>query len=241
MWMICLKEWRQFFSSLTGYIAIIIFLLLFGLFLFVFPATAILDFGYASLYNYFSIAPFILLFLIPTITMRSVAEEYKGGTFEIIKTLPITSGEIVWGKYLGCFLIVLIALIPTVLYSISIQYLSVRGGIDLGALIGSYIGLFMLAGVFTAVGICTSSFTNNTIVAFIVAAFICFILFSGFNEISKLPGLANSGMDYYIEMLGIDYHYKNISRGIIDSRDVIYFTATIILFIFITQRQVEMR
>ena len=212
-----------------------------GLFLFVFPDTAILDFGYASLDNFFSIAPFILLFLIPTITMRSIADEYKGGTFEILKTLPITSGKIVWGKYLGCFLIAFIALLPTVVYSISIQYLSARGGLDMGAVAGSYLGLFMLAGVYTSVGICTSSFTNNTIVAFIVAAFICFILFSGFNAISKLPGLAESGIDYYIEMLGIDFHYKSISRGIIDSRDIVYFTATIILFILITQKQIEKR
>ena len=241
MWMICLKEWRQFFSSLTGYIAIIIFLLIIGLFLFVFPDTAILDFGYASLDNFFSIAPFILLFLIPTITMRSIADEYKVGTFEIIKTLPVTPGKIVWGKYFGCLLIVIIALFPTLIYSISIQYLSARGGIDIGAVTGSYMGLFMLAGVFTAVGICTSSFTNNTIVAFIVAAFICFILFSGFNAISKIPGLGALGIDYYIEMLGIDFHYKSISRGIIDSRDLIYFAVTTILFILITQKQIEKR
>ena len=170
MWIICKKEWRQFFSSLTGYIAIVIFLLLMGLFLFVFPASSILDFGYATLDNFFSLAPFVMLFLVPTITMRSIADEYKSGTFELLKTLPISSASIVWGKYFGCLLVVAIALIPTIIYAISIQQLSARGGIDIGATIGSYIGLLMLGAVYTAVGICTSSFTNNTVVAFILAA-----------------------------------------------------------------------
>ena len=144
MWIICKKEWRQFFSSLTGYIAIVIFLLLMGLFLFVFPASSILDFGYATLDNFFSLAPFVMLFLVPTITMRSIADEYKSGTFELLKTLPISSARIVWGKYFGCLLVVAIALIPTIIYAISIQQLSARGGIDIGATIGSYIGLLML-------------------------------------------------------------------------------------------------
>src|SRR6478672_4748123 len=130
MWIICMKEWRQFFSSLTGYIAIILFLLLMGLFLFVFPDTSILDFGYASLENFFSLAPFIMLFLVPTITMRSIADEYKSGTFEILKTLPLSPSKIVWGKYAGCLLVVAMALLPTVIYAISIQQLSARGGID---------------------------------------------------------------------------------------------------------------
>src|ERR1043165_8606758 len=121
MWMICFKEWRQFFSNLTGYIAVLLFLLLMGLFLFVFPNSSILDFGYATLDNFFSIAPWVMLFLVPTITMRSIADEYKGGTFEILKTLPISSAKIVWGKYLGCLLVVAVALIPTLVYAISIQ------------------------------------------------------------------------------------------------------------------------
>src|SRR3954452_18860059 len=123
MWFVCMKEWRQFFNSLTGYIAIIIYLLLMGLFLFVFPDSSILDFGYATLDNFFSLAPYIMLFLVPTITMRSIADEYKSGTFEIIKTLPVSPASIVWGKYLGCMLVVAAAIIPTVIYGISIQQL----------------------------------------------------------------------------------------------------------------------
>ncbi len=235
MWIICLKELRQFFSSLTGYIAIILFLLLMGLFLFVFPDTSILDFGYASLDSFFNLAPYIMLFLVPTITMRSIADEYKSGTFEILRTLPLSTSRIVWGKYFGCLLIVGVALLPTLVYAFSIQHLSDRGGIDIGGTIGSYIGLLFLGAVYTAVGICTSSFTNNTVVSFIMAAFVCFLLFSGFTAISKLP-VFNAGADYYIGMLGIDFHYKSISRGVIDTRDIIYFVAVIILFLLITQR-----
>lgn len=240
MWIICLKEWRQFFSSLTGYIAVIVFLLLMGLFLFVFPDSSILDFGYATLDNFFSLAPYIMLFLVPTITMRSIADEYRSGTFEILKTLPLSSAKIVWGKYFGCLLIVTIALIPTIIYAISIQQLSAKGGIDVGATAGSYLGLLMLGAVYTAVGICTSSFTNNTVVAFILAAFVCFLLYNGFTAISKLPVFA-AGADYYIQMLGIDFHYRSISRGVIDTRDVLYFLAMIVLFLLITQRNLAAR
>lgn len=240
MWIICTKEWRQFFSSLTGYIAIILFLLLMGLLLFVFPNSSILDFGYATLDNFFSLAPWVMLFLVPTITMRSIADEYKGGTFEVLKTLPLSPGKIVWGKYFGCLLVVAVALIPTIIYACSIQQLSARGGIDVGGTAGSYIGLLMLAAVYTAVGVCTSSFTNNTVVAFILAAFVCFILYSGFSALSKLP-MFEAGADYYIQMLGIDFHYRSISRGVIDTRDVLYFLAVIFLFMLITQRNVVRR
>jgi ABC-2 type transport system permease protein len=240
MWMICKKEWQQFFSSLTGYIALVVFLLLNGLFLFVFPDTSILDFGYASLESFFRLAPWILLFLVPTITMRSIADEYKTGTFELLKTMPLTPSQIVWGKFFGALVIVVTALIPTIIYAVSIQSLSVTGGIDVGAAIGSYIGLVFLGAVFTAIGICASSFTSNTVVAFITGAFVCFLLYNGFDAISKLP-VFNAGMDYYIEMLGINYHYRSISRGVVDTRDVVYFAGIILLFLFITQRNLNKR
>jgi ABC-2 type transport system permease protein len=240
MWMICKKEWQQFFSSLTGYIALVVFLLLNGLFLFVFPDTSILDFGYASLGSFFNLAPWILLFLVPVVTMRSLADEYKTGTFELLKTLPLTPSQIVWGKFFGALIIVITALLPTVIYAISVQSLSVTGGIDIGATIGSYIGLVFLGAVFTSIGICTSSFTNNTVVAFIAGAFVCFLLYNGFDAISKLP-VFNAGLDYYIEMLGINFHYRSISRGVVDSRDIIYFIGIIVLFLFITQRNLNRR
>lgn len=240
MWMICKKEWQQFFSSLTGYIALIIFLLLTGLFLFVFPDTNLLDFGYASLNGFFDLLPWILLFLIPTITMRSLADEYKSGTFEVLKTLPLRVPQIVWGKFWGALFIVITALVPTIIYAVSIQVLSNTGGIDIAATVGSYIGLLMLSAVFTAVGICTSSFTNNTVVAFIAGAFVCFLLYTGFEAISKLPAL-KGGWDYYTEMLGINFHYKSLSRGVIDTRDIIYFSGLIVLFLLITQRNLLRR
>lgn len=237
MWLICLKEWKQFFSSLTGYIALILFLLLMGLFLFVFPDTSILEFGYASLDNYFSTAPYILLFLIPTITMRCLAEEYKSGTFEILRTLPLTNAAIVCGKYMGAFFVTMIALVPTIIYALTIQALSAKGGLDMGAVAGSFLGLLLLAAVYTAVGICTSSYTNNTVVAFITSAFFCFLLFDGFSAISKLPVFA-FGLDYYIAMLGIDFHYKSISKGLIDTRDITYFLSVIFIFLLITEKNV---
>lgn len=240
MWMICKKEWNQFFSSLTGYIALVVFLLLNGLIFFVFPNTSLLDFGYASLNGFFSLAPWILLFLIPTITMRSFADEYKAGTFELLKTLPLTSTQIVSGKFFGALLIVLLALIPTIIYAFSLQHLSAAGGIDVGATIGSYIGLFLLGAVFTSVGLCASSFTNNTVVAFISGAFICLILYTGFDALSQLPVFAN-GSDYYVQMLGINFHYKSISKGVIDVRDMIYFFAVITFFIAVTKRNIETR
>lgn len=240
MWIICKKEWQQFFSSLTGYIALVVFLLLNGLFLFVFPDTSILDFGYASLESFFKLAPWILLFLVPTITMRSMADEYRAGTFELLKTMPLTPSQIVWGKFLGALVIVITALAPTLVYAISVQTLSVTGGIDLGGAAGSYIGLVLLGAVFTSIGICASSFTSNTVVAFISGAFTCFLLYNGFDAISKLP-VFNAGMDYYIEMLGINFHYRSISRGVVDTRDLIYFAGIIFLFLFITQRNLIKR
>lgn len=240
MWSVCKKEFRQFFSSLTGYIAIIVFLLLNGLMLFVFPDTNLLDFGYATLDKFFELAPWILLLLVPAITMRSISEEFKSGTYEILQTKPISRWQLIVGKYLGALLVVWIALLPTLVYIVSIQQLSAEGGMDMGATIGSYIGLFFLASVFTAIGICCSSFTSNAVVAFILSAFACFILYSGFNAISRIPAL-EGGADYYVEMLGIDFHYRSISRGVIDSRDVIYFLSLIALFLFITHRNLLKR
>ncbi len=239
MWPICKKELRQFFSSLTGYIAIIVFLLVNGLMLFFFQDN-IFDFGYATLDRFFQLAPWILLLLIPAITMRSFAEEFKTGTFEILQTRPVSRWQIVLGKYLGCLVVVLVALVPTLVYILSVQRLSSGEGIDLGATAGAYLGLFFLAAVFTAIGVCCSSFTNNAVVAFIAALIGCALLYYGFNAISKLPALQN-GADYYVEMAGIDLHYRSISRGLIDARDIIYFLSVIFLLLLITGRNLLKR
>ena len=239
MWSICKKELRQFFSSLTGYIAIIVFLLVNGLMLFVFDNN-ILDFGYATLERFFELAPWILLLLIPAITMRSFAEEFDTGTFEILQTRPLSHWQITGGKYLGSLFVVVIALLPTIVYYYSIQSLSSSEGIDAGATIGSYIGLFFLAAVFTSIGICLSSFTSNTVVAFIISLIACALLYYGFSAISRLPGLPG-GADYYIEMAGIDFHYRSISRGVIDTRDIVYFLSVIFLFLTIANRNLLKR
>ena len=240
MWAVCKKELRQFFSSLTGYIAIIVFLLLNGLLLFVFPDTDILSFGYATLDKFFELAPWILLLLIPAITMRSLSDEFRMGTFETLQTMPLSRSRLVAGKYLASLIVVVIALLPTLIYFLCIQRLSGQGGIDTGATTGSYIGLLMLAAVFTAIGIWCSSFTSNAVVAFIVAAFACFLLYSGFGAISALPVFA-AGLDYYIGMLGIDFHYRSISRGVIDTRDLLYFFSVVFLFLFLTNRHLAGR
>jgi len=235
MWAICKKELRGSFSNLTGYIAIIVFLLLNGLFLFVFPDWDILSYGYASLEKFFELAPWILLLLIPAITMRCLSEEFRMGTFEILQTIPVSRLQLVVGKYLASLLVVLIALLPTLLYFVCIQRLSGQGGLDVGGTIGSYIGLIFLCAVFTSIGVLCSSWTSNAVVAFIAAAFFCFILYSGFHAISTLPIFAASA-DYYIGMIGIDFHYRSISRGVVDSRDIIYFLSIIVLFLYLTNR-----
>jgi ABC-2 type transport system permease protein len=234
MWSVCKKELRQFFSSLTGYIAIVVFLVVNGLMLFVFRDN-IFDYGYATLDRFFGLAPWVLLLLIPAITMRSFSDEFKTGTFELLQTRPLTRWQIVTGKYLGSLIVVIIALLPTLVYFISIQRLSSDAGIDTGAAMGAYIGLFFLAAVFTAIGICSSSFTTNSVVAFIISLIACALIYYGFDAISKLPALEN-GMDYYVAMAGIDFHYKSISRGVVDTRDVIYFLSVIFLFLMITDR-----
>ena len=233
MWAVCKKELRQFFSSLTGYIAIIAFLLLNGLLLFVFPETDILAGGYATLEKFFELAPWILLLLIPAITMRSMADEFRMGTYEILQTLPLPRARLIAGKYLASLIVVLIALLPTLVYFLCIERLSGQAGIDTGGTIGSYIGLVFLSAVFTAIGIWCSCITANAVVAFIASAFACFILYSAFGAISALPVFA-AGLDYYIGMIGIDFHYRSISRGVVDTRDVLYFLSIVFLFLSLT-------
>jgi len=239
MWPICKKELRQAFSSLTGYIAIVVFLLANGLQLFVLRNN-ILEFGYATLDPFFSFAPWILLFLISAITMRSFSDEFKSGTFEILGTRPLSNWQIVTGKFFGAFVVALIALIPTLVYYFTINHLAATTGIDSGAAIGSYLGLVLLTGLFTAIGVCVSSFTTNAVVAFIVSLIACVLFYYGFSALSELP-LFQNGADYYIEMLGINFHYQSISRGVIDTRDIVYFLSFILFFLLLTKQNLAKR
>jgi ABC-2 type transport system permease protein len=239
MWPICKKELRQFFSSLTGYIAIIVFLLVNGLVLFVFRNN-ILENGYATLDDFFSFAPWVLLFLISAITMRSFPDEFKSGTFEILGTRPLSKWQVVTGKFFGSLIVAVIALIPTVVYYFTINHLASTTGIDSGAAAGSYLGLLLLTAVFTSIGVCVSSFTTNAVVAFIISLIACVLLYFGFSAISQLPVFSN-GLDYYIEMLGINFHYQSISRGVIDTRDLVYFLSLVIFFLLVTRQNLQKR
>jgi ABC-2 type transport system permease protein len=240
MWSICKKELQQFFGNLTGYISIILFLVVNGLFLFVLKDSNLFDFGYASLDKFFELAPWILIFLVPAITMRSLSDEFKTGTFEILKTKPLSQWQILLGKYFSILIVLIFIIIPTFIYVFTIKKLSATGTIDSGGIVGSYIGLFLLASVFAAIGLCCSGFSNNAVVAFLISVFACLLLYFGFNALSKLPVFQGSA-DYYIEMAGIDFHYRSVSRGLLDSRDVVYFLSLIFLFLLITVKKIGKR
>lgn len=228
------KELFAYFSSLVAYITIGVFLLVLSLFLWVFPETSILDYGYASLDSLFNTVPYLFMFLIPAITMRTFSEEKKEGTFELLATRPLTDWQIVIGKYLAALTLVLFALIPTLVYYISVYQLGVvKGNIDSGAVIGSYIGLFLLGAAFVAIGLFASSLTKNQIIAFTIAIFISFFAFSGFDSLSQILSLQK--FDSVLINLGINEHYQSISRGVLDSRDLIYFLSVIVLFLLITK------
>ena len=219
--------------------AVAVFLIAAGLVLFVFEDN-ILDFGYASLERFFLLAPWLLLLLIPAITMRSFAEEFRTGTYELLATQPITKAQLVAGKYVGALLVVIVALFPTLVYAVAVESLAAGQGLDKGAVLGSYLGLVLLSSVFTMIGVYCSSLTANTVVAFLLALVACALLYYGFTAISRLPVLSG-GADYWIEWLGIDQHYQSISRGLIDSRDVIYFITMILLFFSLTIRNLLQR
>jgi ABC-2 type transport system permease protein len=235
------KEVNTFFSSLIGYIVIGVFLVTLGLFLWVFPDTNLLDPGYASLDYLFAFAPNILMFLIPAITMRTFAEEQQTGTIEFLATRPITDLDIILGKYFASLSLVFFAIVPTFIYFWTIHRLgSPVGNIDSGAVWGSYFGLFFLGAVFVAIGIFASSITTNQIVAFVLGVFLCFFFYLGFSFLSNFPAFVGT-IDYIVEMFGIDYHYKSISRGVLDTRDFIYFSTVIIIFVGLTKLMLERR
>lgn len=221
------KEINSFLNSLIAYIVIIVFLTGIGLLMWVFPETNVLDYGYASMSTLFNLSPYVLMFLIPAITMRTFAEEKKTGTIELLLTKPVTDLQIILGKYLGCLLIVLFALIPTLIYYFSIYYLgNPVGNIDTAGVAGSFTGLFLLGAVFCSIGILASSFTENQIIAFIIAAFLCFIFFSGFTSMASL--ITSGTLANQVEQLGILYHYNSMSKGLIDSRNLVYFFSIIV-------------
>jgi ABC-2 type transport system permease protein len=235
MFAIFRKEISGFFNSLTGYIVIIVFLLVNSLFMWVFPGEwNIFDTGYAGLDTLFFLSPWVFLFLVPAVTMRMIAEEKRLGTIELIYSRPITERGIIWGKYLASILLVLLSLFPALIYYISIYMLGEPpGNLDKGGTLGCFIGLFFLASVYASAGIFASSLTDNQVVAFILSVLICFFLFMGFDSFAYLPGLKN--LDEFMIGLGINEHYKSVSRGVIDIRDIIYFIAVAFILIEATR------
>jgi len=229
---ILLREIKSFFGSPIGYLVIAIFLLLNGLFLWFFEGDYnILNSGFADLSPFFTISPWILIFLIPAVTMRSFSDEMKQGTIELLLTKPISIWKIVSGKFLGALSLIVIAIIPTFIYVYVIYGLGMpTGNIDMGSTIGSYFGLLFLISGYTAIGIFTSTLSENQIVAFIVSVFLCFILYFGFQ------GVASQIKDWQelIAFFGMDYHFKSMSRGVIDTRDTIYFVSITLLFLSLT-------
>ena len=234
---ILLREIKSFFGSPIGYMVVAIFLILNGLFLWVFEGDFnILNSGFADLNPFFTLAPWILIFLIPAVTMRSFSDEKKQGTIELLLTKPLSSWQIVNGKFIGAFVLIIIALIPTLVYVFVISnYGSPEGSFDLGSTVGSYFGLLFLVASCTSIGLFTSTLSENQIVAFIIAVFLCFLFYFGFEGISTLT----ASFSDFVASLGMDFHYKSISRGVIDTRDVLYFLSVTVLFLSATVYQLK--
>ena len=236
MFPILRKEFNSFFASHIAYLVIGVFLLVNGLFLWVFKDDLnVLNAGFADLNSFFLLAPWVFLFLIPAITMKSFADELHSGTIETLKTKPITDWQIVSGKFSASLLLIIIALTPTLTYVYTVLQLgNPSGNIDIGSTIGSYIGLLFLAATYTSIGLFTSTFSKNQIVAFILGVFITFFLFYGFDAIASL--FSNS---YSVKLLGINEHFKSISRGVIDTRDIVYFASVTVFFLLLTKNQLR--
>jgi ABC-2 type transport system permease protein len=235
------KEINVFLNSLIGYIAIVVFLLTIGLFMWVIPGGSnILDGGFANIDALFAIAPWVFLFLIPAITMRTFADEKKGGTIELLLTRPLTDLKIILAKYLAGVILVIISLLPTLLYYYSVSRLgNPPENIDTGGMWGSYFGLLFLASAFVAIGVFASALCNDQVTAFILALFLCFCSYTGFEYLSGLDLFGK--IDSFILSLGINDHYLSMSRGVIDTRDVFFFVSLIAIFIISTRTVLESR
>ena len=228
------KEINAFFASLIGYVVIGVFLIVTGLFLFVFPETSLLNYGYATLGPLFTLAPNVLLFLIPAICMRALAEERQTGAIELLVTRPLTDWQIVLGKFLACVTLVVIALLPTGLYYYSVYQLGEPvGNIDTGGTIGSYIGLLFLSMAFVAIGLFASALTTNQVVSFLLALALCFGCYFGFDYLASLPIFYGNG-DRLLGSLGMQEHFRSLGRGLIDTRNVVYFLSVTGVFLLLT-------
>jgi len=225
MWQLFVKEINTFFNQLTGYLLLTAFLVALGLVVWVFPETSVLEYGFADLEALFVYTPFIFVFLVPAITMRMIAEEKKSGTWELLVTAPLTNGQIILAKYLASLALILLALLPTLIYYYSIVQLGDPvGNIDSAGFFGSFIGLILIGAVFAAIGLFSSSLTDNQITAFVIGVFFGFVLYFG---LSALAALQRNDMALFIEELSLSYHYQSMGRGVIDSSTLVYFLSLI--------------
>lgn len=232
------KELNSFLNSLIAYVVIGVFLTSIGLMMWVFTDTSVLDYGFADMDTLFSLGPYVFIFLVPAITMKSFAEEKKMGTMELLLTKPLSDWNIVLGKFLAAFALVMLAVAPSVIYYFSIYRLgNPVGNIDSAGVAGSYVGLMLLSVAFCAIGLLASSFTSSQIVSFILAAFLSFIFYTGFDSLSSLAG--SSGL--MVKQVGILYHYESLSRGVIDSRSVVYFLSVAGLVLLATKTVINSR
>lgn len=233
------KELNLFFATPIGYLVIAIFLLINGLFLWVFKGDFnILNAGFADLNSFFFITPWFFIFMIPAITMRTFSDEIRLGTIEIIKTKPISSWEIILGKYFGSLLLILIALVPTFTYIYTISQLAATPeSVDYGSILGSYMGLLFLASAITAIGMFSSSLSDNQIVAFIIGLFLSFFMFYGFEAIGDLGSVGN----FELKNLGLHARFVNIGRGVINTKDLIYFLTVTFFFLYITKTNFDLK
>ncbi len=239
MFTILKKEINGFFSTITGYIVILVFVVINSLFMWIFESEFnVLDNGYANIDTLFTIAPWVFLFLVPAITMRLFSDEKKSGTMELLLTKPLTDMQIILGKYFAGVILVLMALLPTAVFYVSVYLLgNPAGNIDTGGTLGSYIGLFFLASVYVAIGLFASSLTENQIISFILAMLVSFFMYIGFESISSM--FETSGA--FIANLGINEHYRSLSRGVIDTRDLLYFGSAATVFLLFTKTVLESR
>ena len=235
------KELNGFLNYLIGTIVVVVFLLIMGLFLWIFPVQFnILDFGFANLDGLFILGPFVFLFLIPAITMRSFADEKKSGTLELLMTQPLSDLQVILAKFFAGIVLVVLSLVPTLFYVFTVYRLGLPpGNLDLGSIWGSYIGLILLGSAFVSIGIFASSLTDNQIISFLLAVFICLFTYIGFELIYTYILSGKTGL--LVQSLGLNAHYTSMSRGVIDTRDLIYFLSVMVLFIMLTRLRLESR
>ena len=240
MWTVFSKEVNSFLNSLIAYLVIGVFLTSMGLLMWVFPDTNVLDYGYADMETIFRLGPYVFMFLIPAITMRLFAEEKKAGTLELLLTRPLSEVQLIGGKYMAGLFLVFFTLLPTILYYFSIAALgNPPGNIDTAGVLGSYVGLLLLGAAFTSVGVFCSALTENQIVAFILAVFFCFFLYTGLSSVAAINTWGRFSL--WLDQLGMLYHYNALSKGLIDSRDVVYFISIILLFLLLTRLKINTR